>query len=57
LAEQLDEKEVVIIEELLKANTYQTDALVQLLNEKGIITQREFFTKLKNFPIQYQNKG
>jgi len=47
MAEKLDEKELVSLEELLMANMYQLDALTQLLAEKGIITEKEFYTKLK----------
>jgi hypothetical protein len=35
------------------ANSIQTDAMAQLLIEKGIITQDEFFTKLKQVYIEY----
>ena len=47
MAEKLDEKELVSFEELLRANMIQTDAVTQLLIEKGIITEKEFYTKLK----------
>ena len=46
MAEKLDEKELVSFEELLMANVIQVDALSQLLIEKGIITELEFFTKI-----------
>jgi hypothetical protein len=38
---------MVRLEELLSANMIQTDAVTQLLVEKGIITEKEFYTKLK----------
>jgi len=40
--------------ELLMANNYQTDALTQLLIEKGIITEQEFYLKLKQVQLQYK---
>jgi hypothetical protein len=36
------------------ANSIQVDALAQLLIEKGIITQDEFFDKLKQVQADYQ---
>ncbi len=53
MAEKLDEKELVSFEDLLRANSIQVDALSQLLIEKGLITEQEFFTKLKQ-KVQYQ---
>ncbi|MFB0521559.1 MAG: hypothetical protein ACETWD_09055 [Desulfatiglandales bacterium] len=47
MAEKLDDKEIVSFEELLRANIIQTDAVTQLLIEKGIITEEGFYTKLK----------
>ena len=47
MAEKLDEKDLVSYEELLMANVIQTDAVTQLLIEKRIISEQEFFTKLK----------
>jgi mannitol/fructose-specific phosphotransferase system IIA component (Ntr-type) len=38
------------------ANSIQTDALAQLLIEKGIITQDEFFTNLKQVQAEYKSK-
>jgi len=54
MAEKLDQNELVTFKELLMANTYQTDALLQLLIEKGIITEQEFYLKLKEVQSQYQ---
>lgn len=48
--------ELVTFKELLFANSIQVDALAQLLIEKGIITQEEFFAKLKGVQTEYQNK-
>jgi len=42
MAEKLDEKELVTFKEMLMANRVHTDALAQLLIEKGIITGRSF---------------
>ncbi len=56
MAQKLDDSELVSFKELLMANAIQTDALAQLLIEKGIITQDEFFIKLKQVQSEYQNR-
>ena len=54
MARKLDDSELVDFKELLIANSIQTDALVQLLIDEGIITEQKFFTKLKEVQAQYQ---
>jgi len=56
MAKQLDPNELVSFKELLMANSIQVDTLCQLLIEKGIITQEEYFTKLKQVQAEYQRK-
>jgi len=56
MAEKLDQKELTTIEELFWANMYQLDAVTQLLIEKGIITEQEFFTKLKQVQNEWESK-
>ena len=56
MAEQLDPKELVRFQELLMANSMLVDSLTQLLMEKGIITNEEFITKLKQVEAEYQRK-
>ncbi len=41
MAEKLDPKEVVSIEELAISNMWETSALVELLERKGILTKQE----------------
>ena len=53
MAEKLDNGELVNFKELLMTNNYQADALVQLLIDKGIITEQEFYLKLKQVQLQY----
>jgi hypothetical protein len=57
MAEQLDPKELVGFKEILNANSFMVDALIQLLMEKEIITEEEFFTKLKEVQAEYHRKG
>ena len=54
MARKLDDNEIVDFKELLIANSIQTDALVQLLIEEGIISEQKFFAKLKVVQAQYQ---
>ena len=56
MAEKLDEKEITTTEELFWANMYQVDAVTQLLIEKGIISEQEFFTKLKQVQGEWESK-
>jgi len=50
-----DNKEVVTTEELVMAQMIRLDAIAQLLIEKGIVSEEEFYSKLKNVQAQYQN--
>ena len=56
MAQKLDDRELVRFKEMLMANSIQVDALSQLLIEKGIITEQEFFTKLKMVQMEYERK-
>jgi hypothetical protein len=56
MAEKLDDKELVSFEELIRANMIQIDAVTQLLIEKGIITEQEFYTKLKEVQYNYESR-
>ena len=56
MAETLDNKEVVETKELLMAQMVQIDAVTQLLIEKGVFTDQEFFIKLKQVQAEYQSK-
>jgi len=56
MAEKLDQKEITTLEELFWANMYQLDAVPQLLIEKGIISEQEFFTKLKQVQAEWEKK-
>ena len=47
MAEKLDPKEIVSFEELLMSNVYTQEALVTLLEKKGIITKAEVLEEIK----------
>ena len=56
MAEKLDEKEVVSFKEALVGQMIQLDTICQLLIEKGLITEEEFYTKLKQVQHEYENR-
>ena len=56
MSEKLDEKELVSFKELLMSNTIQVDAVTQLLLDKGVFTEDEFYTKLKEVGDGYKRK-
>jgi len=56
MAEQLDPKERERFQELLMANSILIESLTYLLMEKGIITNEEFFKKIKQVQAEYQKK-
>jgi hypothetical protein len=56
MAEKHDPKELDRIQEVLMANSIMIETLTQLLMEKEIISNEEFFTKLKKVKNDYQSK-
>ena len=56
MAEKLNDKELVSFKKMLIANSIQVDALAQLLIEKEVFTEQEFFTKLKTVQMEYESK-
>ena len=47
MAKKLDPKEIVSFEELLVSNVIEQDALVNLLERKGIIKKAELLEEIK----------
>jgi hypothetical protein len=56
MAGKLNDKGLVSFKEMLIANSIQVDALAQLLIEKGIFSEQEFFTKFKTVQMDYESK-
>ena len=56
MAEKLDPSELVDFEELLISNTIQLDTMYQLLIDKGLFTEAEFLTKMKQVQIAYKSE-
>ena len=57
MAQKLEPNDLVTFKELLMANSIQVDAAVQLMIEKGFFTKDEFFIKLKQVQMEYQNSS
>ena len=47
MAKKLDSKEVVTFEELLMGNTIAQEALINLLEKKGLINKQELLEEIK----------
>jgi hypothetical protein len=47
MAEILNPKEVVTFEDLLRSEVIQSDALINLLDRKGIVTKLELLEEMK----------
>jgi hypothetical protein len=47
MAELLDPKEIISFEELLTYEVIQSDALINLLDSKGIISKQELLEEMK----------
>ena len=56
MAEKLDPKELVTFKELLTANSIMVETLTKLLLKKGIITNEEYFTTLKEVQMDYKRR-
>ncbi len=51
MAERMDKRETVSLEELTLSNVYQLEALVLLLDEKGILTVEELIEKINELRV------
>ena len=47
MAEKLNQKQIVDIKELLMSEVIQSEALINLLDRKGIISKRELLEEMK----------
>jgi hypothetical protein len=47
MAKELDPKEIVDIKELLMSEVIQSEALINLLDKKGIISKQELLEEMK----------
>ncbi len=54
MVKQLDPKETVSFDDLLTSNIYTQEALVNVLERKGIITKRELLEEIKKLRDKQQ---
>ncbi len=54
MAEKLDLKEMVTLEELILSNVFTQEALINLLVKKGMITNNELIEEIKTLKIKHQ---
>jgi hypothetical protein len=47
MAEKLDNKEIVDFKELLMSEVIQSEALINLLDKKGLISKQELLAEMK----------
>ena len=52
MAEKLDPKELVSFKELLMSEVIQSEAIINLLDKKGIISKQELLEEMKNVQVK-----
>ncbi len=57
MAEKLDPKETVSVEELIKTIVYAQEALVRVLHKKNILTERDVLDEIKRVRAEQEKKG
>ena len=57
MAQKVDPKEVVTIEELAHSNYFQIETTLRLLVKKGIITKQEYIDEMKELKSEIDKKG
>ena len=50
MAEKLDQKQTVDFKELLMSEVVQSEALINLLDGKGVISKKELLEEMKRVP-------
>jgi hypothetical protein len=56
MSEKADLKEISTLQDLIVAQMIQIDTLTLMLIEKGVFTQEEFFSKLKQVKAEYEGR-
>jgi len=56
MAEKLDEKQIVDFKELLMSEVIQSEALINLLDRKGLISKQELLEEMKRVQTSIFNK-
>jgi len=54
MAEKLDQKQTVDIKELLMSEVIQSEALINILDRKGIVSKAELLAEMKRVQLSMQ---
>ena len=57
MVEKLDDKEMVTAQELITSIVYTQEAIVRLLERKGVLTQKEVLNEIKRVRIEQEKKA
>ena len=57
MAEKLDQKQTVDIKELLMSEVIQSEALINLLDRKGLISKQELLEEMKQVQLSMQKRS
>ena len=54
MAKEIDPKELVSFKELLLSNVYTQEALMNLLEKKGLLTKKEVLEEIKRIKVEIE---
>jgi hypothetical protein len=57
MAEKLDQKQTVDFKELLMSEVIQSEALINLLDRKGLISKQELLEEMKQVQLSMQKRS
>jgi hypothetical protein len=57
MAENLDQKQTIDIKELLMSEVIQSEALINLLDRKGLISKQELLEETKQVQLSMQKRS
>jgi len=57
MAEKLDQKQTIDIKELLMSEVIQSEALINLLDRKGLISKQELLEEMKQVQLSMQKRS
>jgi hypothetical protein len=57
MAQILDSKEIVTLEELAHSNYFQLEVMFRLLVKKGVITKKEYIEEMQELKLEMARKG
>lgn len=57
MAETIDKKQTIDIKELLMSEVIQSEALINLLDRKGLISKQELLEEIKQVQLSMQKRS